>query len=118
MTKHAFFLVDDQVVHVANPAGAGFQYRAQPQLLMPGVQAGPFVHDGAETVIVVSEGIVEVMINGAAALVGAGSFIRIPPRVTFAYRNVSSDAVRLLCRTAPQNRARQTCKVTMHLTAA
>ncbi len=118
MTKHAFFLADDRVIHIANPAGAGFQYRAQPHALAPRLQAGPFSHEGAETVIVVSEGIVEVMINGAVAMVGAGGFVRVPPGATFAYRNPSDDVAHLLHRSAPANRARQSCKVTIHLTAA
>lgn len=118
MTKHAFFIADDRVIHVANPAGAGFQYRAQPQTLPPHRQAGPYQHEGAETIIVVSEGIVEVMINGAVALVGAGGFVRVPPSAMFAYRNAGEDVARLLHRTAPANRARQSCKVTIHLTAA
>jgi mannose-6-phosphate isomerase-like protein (cupin superfamily) len=118
MTKHAFFIADERVIHIANPAGAGFQYRAQPHALPPRLQAGPYQHEGAETVIVVCEGIVEVMINGAAALVGAGSFVRVPPSATFAYRNAGSDVAHLLHRTAPANRARQSCKVTIHLTAA
>ncbi|WP_423068006.1 cupin domain-containing protein [Devosia sp. CN2-171] len=118
MTKHAFFIADDRVIHVANPAGAGFQYRALPHVLPPSVQSGPFQHEGAETVIVVAGGIVEVMINGAAAMVGAGGFVRVPPNAVFAYRNAGDDVAHLLCRTAPANRARQSCKVTIHLTAA
>jgi mannose-6-phosphate isomerase-like protein (cupin superfamily) len=118
MTKHAFFIADDRVIHVANPAGAGFQYRAQPHALPPHHQAGPFQHEGAETVVVVCEGIVEVMINGAAAVVGAGSFVRVPPNAMFAYRNAGDEVAHLLHRTAPANHARQSCKVTIQLTAA
>lgn len=118
MTKHAFFIVDDKVLHIANPDGAGFQYRAQAHCLPPRNQAGPFQHDGAETVLVVCEGIFEVMINGATAFVGADSFIRIPAHATFGYRNVGDGMGRLLCRTAPANAARASCRITIHLTAA
>lgn len=118
MMQHAFFIADDRVLHIANPAGAGFQYRAQPHVLPPSGQAGPFQHEGAETVILISDGIVEVMINGAAAIVGAGGFVRVPPHATFAYRNAGDGAAHLLCRTAPAARARPVRKVTIHLTAA
>ena len=118
MTKHAFFIADDQVIHIANAAGAGFQYRAQPHMLRPSAQSGPFQHEGAETLILVSEGIIEVMINGATAMVGAGGFVRVPAHATFAYRNAGDSAARLLCRTAPAAPIRQVRKITIHLTAA
>lgn len=118
MSRHAFFIVGDQVVHVANAAGAGFQYQAQSHVLLPQVQIGPHMHELAETVLFVKEGTLEVMINGMAGYVGAGSFVRIPAKAWFAYRNAGDEPARLLCRTAPPCRVRDGCKVTVHLTAA
>lgn len=118
MSKHAFFIVGDRVLHVANASGAGFQYRAQAQVLPAQVQAGPFLHDGAETVLYVSDGVIEVMVNGAAAYVGAGSHVRVPAGTAFGYRNVGDEVARLLCRTAPATPVRDACRITIHLTAA
>jgi len=118
MSKHAFFITGDRVVHIANASGAGFQYRAQAHVLLPQVQVGPYEHDGAETVLFVSDGTIEVMINGATAYVTAGSHFRVPARTTFGYRNVGDEPAHVLCRTAPAIPAREGCKITVHLTAA
>ena len=118
MTQHAFFVADDRVLHIANPTGAAFQYRAQAHVLPPSTQSGPFRHDGAETLILVSDGIIEMMVNGATAMVGAGSLVKVPPHATFAYRNAGDGVARLLCRTAPSGPLRQVRKITIQLTAA
>lgn len=118
MTRHAFFIAGDRVVHVANPADAGFQYQAQSHIVLPHVQSASQQHEFAETVIVVQEGMLEVMINGAAGFVGAGSFVRIPPRTWFAYRNIGDDPGRLLYRTAPSAPARDRYKITIQIAAA
>ena len=56
MSRHAFFIAGDRVVHVANPSGAGFQYHAQSHTLPPQVQIGPQQHDLAETVLLQAPG--------------------------------------------------------------
>lgn len=118
MSRHAFFIAGDRVIQVANASGASFQYQAQPHVLLPQAQVGPQQHDAAETVICVTAGMLEVMVNGAAALVGAGSFVRIPAKAWFAYRNAGDEPARLLCRTAPRLPARDSCKITIHIAAA
>lgn len=118
MSRHAFFVAGDRVVHIANPSGAGFQYQAQAQVLLPEAQAPARQHETAETVIVVQRGILEVMINGATAMVGAGSFVRIPPKAWFAYRNAGQDAAQILSRTAPMPPVRESCRITIHIAAA
>ena len=118
VTRHAFFLSDNRVIQIANPEGASFQYRAQPHNLPAGLQAGPYLHDGAETILLVRSGTVEAMVNGASAIIGAGEFVRVPPGATFGYRNAGDDPALLLCRTAPKERVRPGLKVTVHLTAA
>lgn len=118
MSRHAFFIADDRVVHVANPSGAGFRYQAQAHLLLPQTQVGPHQHDLAETVLVVSEGTLEVMINGTAGYVTAGSFVRIPAKTWFAYRNAGDETARLLCRTSPPTPVGNGRRITIHIAAA
>jgi mannose-6-phosphate isomerase-like protein (cupin superfamily) len=118
MSRHAFFIAGDRVVHVANACGAGFQYQALAHTLPPQIQVGPHKHEAAETVLVVQQGMLELMVNGAAGYVGAGSFVRIPAKAWFAYRNVGDEAVRLLCRTAPAQPTRDACKITIQIAAA
>ena len=118
MSRHAFFIVGDRVVHVANPRGAGFQYQAQSHTLPPQAQIGPYQHEAAETVLVVKEGTLELMINGAAGYVTAGSFVRIPAKTWFSYRSVGDEPARVLCRTAPALPARDSCKITIQIAAA
>lgn len=118
MSRHAFFIAGDRVVHVANPCGAGFQYQAQSHTLLPQAQIGPHQHELAETVLVVKAGTLEVMINGAAGFVTAGSFVRIAAKTWFAYRSVGDDPARVLCRTAPAQPARDACKITIQIAAA
>jgi mannose-6-phosphate isomerase-like protein (cupin superfamily) len=118
MSRHAFFIAGDRVVHVANPSGAGFHHQAQLHSLSPQAQTGPQQHDLAETVLVVKEGTLEVMINGAAGYVAAGSFVRIPPKTWFAYRNAGDEPALLLCRTAPASPLRDRLLITVQIAAA
>ena len=118
MSRHAFFIAGDQVIHVANPCGAGFQYQAQSHVLLPQVQIGPHMHEHAETVIFVRDGTLEVMINGMAGFVTAGSFLRVPAKAWFVYRNAGDEPARLLCRTAPPSTMPEGRRITIHLTAA
>ena len=118
MSRHAFFVSGDRVVHIANPSGAGLQYQAQQQVLLPEAQVPACRHETAETVIVVQRGILEVMVNGATAMVGAGSFVRIPPQAWFAWRNAGQDAAQLLSRTAPVLPVRVSRRITIQIAAA
>lgn len=118
MSRHAFFIAGDRVVHVANPCGAGFQYQAQAHTLPPQVQIGPHQHEAAETVLVVKEGVLELMVNGAAGYVPAGSFVRIPAKAWFAYRSVGDEPAHLLCRTAPPQPIHGARKITIQIAAA
>lgn len=118
MSRHAFFIAGDRVVHVANASGAGFQYQAQSHVLLPQVQIGPHQHELAETVLFVREGTLEVMINGAAGYVTAGSFVRIPAKAWFAYRNAGDEPARLLCRTAPPLPVREGRRISIQIAAA
>lgn len=118
MSKHAFFISDDKVIHIANPSGAGFQYRAQEVELFPGAQVDAQRLDVAETVLVVRAGTIDVMVNGAVGTIAAGSFVRIPPLTWFAYRNAGTGMARILSRTAPAERAREARRITIQIAAA
>ncbi len=118
MTRHAFFIAGDRVIHIANAAGAGLQYRAQASELFPDEQVEAQKHDTAETVLVIRSGTVEVMVNGATGVVKAGSFVRIPPGAWFAYRNPGNDVARLLSRTAPLAPERRARRVSIRIAAA
>lgn len=118
MARHAFFVTGDRVLHVANASGAGFMYQAQAHTVLPQVQAGPFHHDSAETVIVVQHGMLELMINGAAGHLAAGAFARIPAGAWFGYRNSSDTPAHILVRTTPPPTVRAKYRINIQLTAA
>ena len=118
MSRRAFFIAGDRIIHIANPCGAGLSYQAQAHVVLPGAQVGPHTQELAETVLVVEHGVIEVMVNGMAALVTAGNFIRIPAKAWYAYRNDSGDAVRVLQRTAPVQPHREGCTITIQVCAA
>jgi len=118
MSRRAFFIAGDRIIHIANPCGAGLAYHAQAHVVLPGAHVGPHVQEQAETVLLVEEGVLEVMINGMSGRVTAGSHIRIPAGCWFAYRNDTDEAVQVLCRTAPVQRTRESCRITIQMSAA
>jgi mannose-6-phosphate isomerase-like protein (cupin superfamily) len=118
MSRRAFFISGDRIIHIANPCGAGLSYQAQAHVVLPGAQVGPHMQELAETVIVVEDGVLEVMVNGMAGRVTAGQFIRIPARTWYAYRNDTDDAARVLCRTAPVQPVREGCRITIQIATA
>jgi mannose-6-phosphate isomerase-like protein (cupin superfamily) len=118
MSRRAFFIAGDRIVHIANPCGAGLSYQAQAHVVAPGAQVGPHVQEQAETVIVVEAGVLQVMVNGMSGLVSGGHFVRVPAKTWFAYRNDTDEAALVLQRTAPMPPAREGCRVTIHMTAA
>jgi len=118
MSNRAFIVCRGRVVHVANPADAGLQYQAHPVTLAPGAGIEPARHTCAETIVVVQQGTLEVMINGAESIIGNGSFARIPPGMWFTYRNIGMRAAELLVRTTPRSDVRGSISITFSLTAA
>lgn len=118
MSRHAFFLKDGHVYHIANPCAAGLNYQARELLLAPGMQTAPGRHLASETVIVVTDGQLEVMINGAASVIEAGRFARIAPGLWFAVRNPHEDTARLLVRIAPQPATPQPRRMLVEIAAA
>jgi mannose-6-phosphate isomerase-like protein (cupin superfamily) len=118
MSRRAFFIADDRIIRIANPCGAGLSYQAQAHVVLPGAQVGPHTQELAETVLVVEDGVLEVMVNGMSGLVTAGNFIRIPAKTWYAYRNDSDDAVRILHRTAPVQQHREGRTIRIQMSAA
>lgn len=118
MPAKAFFIIDDRVVWLANPCGAGTQYRAHLHRLAPGERVEPTVLDGADTTIVVEQGTLDLMVNGLVAPLGAGRFARVPAHTWFAYANTGRTPAQFLIRTAPPSAKRDVCRVTLHIAAA
>lgn len=118
MSRQAFFVAGGKIVHIANPCDAGLQYQAHPALLNIGAVVGPFCHQTSETLVLVREGTIEVMINGAVAIVDAGDFVRVSPGLHYGYRNCGERPARLLIRTAPEPPRRRCRKITIEMTAA
>lgn len=118
MSRRAFFIAGDRIMHIANACGAGLSYQAQAHVVMPGALVGPHVQDRAETVIVVEQGMLEVMVNGMAGLVDSGNFVRVPAGTWYAYRNAGDNVARVLQRTAPMPPLREARRITIHMTAA
>lgn len=118
MSRRAFFIAGDRIIHIANPCGAGLAYHAQVHVVPPGAQVGPHTQEQAETVLLVEEGQLEVMVNGLTGFISAGNFIRVPAGTWYAYRNDTDNAARVLCRTAPVQKARDACRVTISIAAA
>jgi mannose-6-phosphate isomerase-like protein (cupin superfamily) len=118
MSRQAFFIAGDRIIHIANPCGAGLSYQAQQHVVLPGAQVGPHVQEQAETVLVVERGVLEVMVNGMASFVPAGNFVRIAAKTWFAYRNDTPEPAQVLCRTAPVKAARESRTITIHIAAA
>jgi mannose-6-phosphate isomerase-like protein (cupin superfamily) len=114
----AFFFNGDRIVHIANAADAGPQYRAGRRFLPPGTAVPARVEATAETTIAVVGGVIELMVGGAAGMMGRGEFARIPPGTHFAYRNAGDGCAELLIRTAPIGTPRPTCRVTIDIAAA
>lgn len=118
MSERAFFITGGQIRHVANAAGAAPQYRAACRVVPPGEAIASRCDDRSETIIAVVRGAIELMVNGAAGLLAAGDFARIPPRVPYAYRSAAHETTELLVRVAPATTPRPTCRVTIDIAAA
>ena len=118
MARHAFFFTGDRVLQVANASDAGLSYQAQVHSILPQATCGPFRHETAETVIVVQQGVLELMVNGVAGHLATGAFARIPAGAWFGYRNSGDEPAHILSRTAPPQVKRAGYRISIQLTAA
>lgn len=114
----AFFIAGDRIVHIANPCGAGLTYQGLATSVAPGTQSEAVVHLSAETVIVVEDGTLDVMINGATMALCAGQYARVAPGQFFAWRNSDRRPAHILVRTAPPAQHHSACRVTFSIAAA
>ena len=62
----------------------------------PQMQAGPRRNLLCAMTLFVEEGIVEFMVGGAAGLVTAGGYVRIPAGTVYSFRNAGDDTARLV----------------------
>jgi mannose-6-phosphate isomerase-like protein (cupin superfamily) len=118
MSRRAFFVAGDRLFHIANPCNAGLSYQAVEHIVLPGTQLCAERQEQAETVLLVETGGLDVMVNGMTVFVSAGSFVRVPPRTWYAYRNEGSEPVRLLCRTSAPPPVRTGLQITVKIAAA
>ena len=98
MGSKAFVIAGNRAELIAND-GCDFSYRAAAHLVPVGTMIPAHCHEAAETHLLVEHGTFEVMVNGVAAMVPAGQFLRVPAGTHFAYHNVGNTTARLLLRT-------------------
>ncbi|MEO8759078.1 MAG: cupin domain-containing protein [Devosia sp.] len=116
MGKQAFVITGDKAAPVANDV-CDFRYRAAVHCVPIGIQVPARSHDHAETQFMVEDGIVEFMVGGAAGMVLAGDFVRVPAGVPYACRNAGDQTARILVRSVSPAPARIASHVTAHFAA-
>ena len=110
MGKTSFVIAGDRAAIVANDVN-DFRYRAAVHYLAVGEQVPVRCHDRAETQFMIEDGMVEFMVGGAAGIVMAGDFVRVPPGVCYAYRNFGDEAARILVRTSSPQTVRRALRI-------
>ncbi len=98
MTQRAFVIVGDRAARIANDVD-DFRYRAAMHDIAAGLQMPAHCHAGAETQFMLEAGSLEFMVGGASGVITAPDFVRVPPGVSYAYRNAGAATARLLVRT-------------------
>lgn len=116
MGKQAFVITGETAALVANDV-CDFRYRAAAHCVPVGIQVPARSHDLAETQFMVEDGVIEFMIGGAAGMVLAGDFVRVPAGVPYAYRNAGDQTARILVRSVSPTSARIASHVTGHFAA-
>src|SRR5690349_13373396 len=111
MGNRAFMISGGHAALVANDVN-DFRYRATAHYVPVGVQVPVRTHDRAETQFVVEDGVVEFMIGGAAGLVLAGDFVRVPAGVPYAYRNAGETTARVLMRAINPSTVKRAAQIT------
>jgi glyoxylate utilization-related uncharacterized protein len=102
MTASAFFVSHNRALRVANDNGP---VTANVHHLPPQMQAGARRNQLSEMILFVEEGIVEFMVGGAAGLVTAGGYVRIPAGTIYSFRNAGDDCARLVSRVSTPHAA-------------
>lgn len=106
----------DRAALIAND-NSDFRYRAAVHYLPAGGQLPVRCDDGAETQLMVGDGLIEFMIGGAASFVATGGFVRVPAGVPYAYRNAGDTTARVLARSVSPPAARRALRVTAEFAA-
>ena len=110
MGHRAFLIAGNRAALVANDV-TDFRYRAAAHEVPVGVQVSARVAERVETQFMVEDGVVEFMVGGAAGIVFAGDFVRVPPGVHYAYRNAGDTPAMLLVRTTSPKAMRRAIRV-------
>ena len=116
MGNRAFLIAGDRAALIANDS-TDFRYRAAVHYLPVGVLVPTRCHDCAETQFMVEDGTVEFMIGGAAGMVLAGDFVRVPAGMPYAYRNAGDTTARVLVRTVSPLATPRTTRITAEFAA-
>jgi mannose-6-phosphate isomerase-like protein (cupin superfamily) len=116
MHNRAFLIAGDHAAFVANDTN-DFRYRAAAHYVPVGVQVPVRTHDHAEMQFMVEDGVIEFMIGGAAGIVLAGDFVRVPAGVPYAYRNAGDVTARVLLRSVNPASARRASSVVANFAA-
>lgn len=118
MQRYAFFVSGDRAYQIANPCGAGGTYQARAICLMPG-QRSPAEHDlASESLILIVEGTVELMVNGAAGVLAAGSIARVSQGHWFAIANPGDRLARALVQRTPTPAPSRPRRIVVEIAAA
>lgn len=118
MSSRAFIIAGNRLLPVANPEGAALTYHARAFAVLPEQRVPVQQNRHADTVIAVTEGMVEVMINGAVTLLAAGDFIRIKAGLHFAWRNPRAELARVLQRSCRATTRSPHCWIALNVAAA
>jgi mannose-6-phosphate isomerase-like protein (cupin superfamily) len=97
MNQRAFVIAGDRAATIANDV-EDFRYRAAVHYVPVGVQVPVRSHGGAETQFMLEDGTLEFMVGGGSTCITAPDFVRVPPGVPYAYRNIGDTTARLLVR--------------------
>jgi mannose-6-phosphate isomerase-like protein (cupin superfamily) len=116
MRNRAFLIAGNHATFIANDTN-DFRYRAAAHYLPVGVQVPVRCHDHSEAQFMVEDGAVEFMIGGAAGIVLAGDFVRVPAGVPYAYRNAGDGTARILLRSVNPAATRRAFTVTADFAA-
>jgi mannose-6-phosphate isomerase-like protein (cupin superfamily) len=97
---------------------AGLNAQARMMRVAPGAQSEPVMHLTAETLIVIEDGTLVMMTNGAEMSLAGGQVARVAPGQFFAWRNNDRRTAHFLVKTAAPAQHCTACRVTFSIAAA
>lgn len=111
MKRTSFVIAGSAAAVIAND-GSDFRYHAALMVLPVDGKAEARTNQQYETQFLVEAGTVEFMIGGGTGISFAGDFVRVPPGIVHACRNMAEDPARVLVRhisPVPVQRAARVC---------